>query len=71
MWTNKEMRDMIIIYGECRCDAKKAAQLYRERHPNLENYPGEYYFGVLDQRLKENGSFHDTRKRKGKSRICV
>ncbi|KAL3284075.1 hypothetical protein HHI36_018243 [Cryptolaemus montrouzieri] len=35
---------MLLIYGECRKNSRRAAELYAERFPNRDEVPNNYYF---------------------------
>lgn len=45
---------MHLIYGECRCNARAAARLYRERYPNAERHPDHRVFVNVHRLLSEN-----------------
>lgn len=64
-WSNLEMRNMIHVYAECRCNSRAAERLFRERYPETEIFPREDEFRSLDRRLQTIGSFYPA-KRKGK-----
>ena len=61
-WTNEEMRNMHLIYGESRENSRKAASLYQLRFPEALKFPREDVFRRLDKRLLECGSFLRTKK---------
>lgn len=61
-YSNAEMHDMIMIYGEAHGNAAAAQRIYRERFPDR-NTPNPRTFTAISQRLRETGSF--TRKNEG------
>lgn len=61
-YSNAEMHDAILIYGEARGNAGAAQRIYRERFPNR-NTPNPRTFTSISQRLRETGSF--TRRNEG------
>ena len=56
-YSNAEMHDMIMIYGECRGNAAATQRMYRERFPNRNIIPNPRTFTAILQRLRETGSF--------------
>ena len=56
-WTNEEMRNMHLIYGESKQNSRKAASLYQQRFPTALKFPREDVFRRLDKRLLQSGSF--------------
>lgn len=61
-YTNAEMLDMIMIYGETRGNGRASQRIYNERFPNR-NVPHHGVFLRIAQRLRESGSF--TRRNEG------
>ena len=58
--TNDELTDMTLIYGECRRNSVRAANLYRERYPEREPQ-GEHRFRRLEERLRQHGQLQPPR----------
>lgn len=55
-FTNNELADMHLIYGETRGNARQAERLYRERFPDR-RHPCRQTFTAIDRRLREQGTF--------------
>ena len=55
VFTNEEMFDMLLIYGECFQNAKQAEQRYAERFPER-SHPTRPTFTNIVSRLRETGS---------------
>lgn len=55
-FTNSEMCDMVLIYGECGRRPREAARLYARRYPEREQ-PDFRLFTRLELGLRENGQF--------------
>lgn len=55
-FTNSEMCDMVLIYGECGRRLRKAARRYARRYPERQQ-PNFKFFARLESRLRENGQF--------------
>ncbi|GBP36467.1 hypothetical protein EVAR_88047_1 [Eumeta japonica] len=53
-FTAEEYGDMILLYGEARCDAAEALRLYRERYPARRRPPGAHVISEAFQRIIEN-----------------
>lgn len=63
MATHNEKVDMLLIYGECHKNSRRAAMLYRERYP--ERYvPDHKAFGRLERILRQNRDAFSSRKGK-------
>lgn len=56
-YSNEEMADMVLIYGEARGNSRLAVRIYRERFGNTRNVPNPRTFSSLYRRLRENGRF--------------
>lgn len=67
-YTNEEMADIHMIYGETRGNARQAAILYRDRFPNR-NVPNIRTFTAIHRRLRETGAFKVTRPDAGRQRV--
>lgn len=65
-FTNEEMVDMILIYGECRKNARAAQQLYAERFPNRQ-HPSHQSFINTTERLLNTGSLSARQRLRGRS----
>lgn len=61
-WSNLEMRNMMHVYSECRCNSRAAERLFRERYPATEIFPREDEFRRLDQRLQTTSSFYPSNR---------
>lgn len=59
---NQELIDMLLIFGECRKNQRRAAVLYAERFPDR-RHPGHGFFHNLYTRLCEHGMLHASTKR--------
>lgn len=55
-FTNSEMFDMILIYGECKRQPRKAARVYARRYPERRK-PPHNFFMRLASRLRTHGQF--------------
>jgi len=55
-FTNNEMCDMILIYGECGRRPREAARTYARRYPEREQ-PHYKFFMTLESGLRKNGQF--------------
>lgn len=55
-YTNSELADMHLVYGEANCSGAAARELYRSRFPNR-HIPTHSMFGRLHRRLRETGRF--------------
>lgn len=60
-YTFAELTDMIIVYGEARCNARKAERIYRQRFPNR-RHPSRVIFPIIERRMRETGTFNVTRR---------
>ncbi|XP_071575472.1 uncharacterized protein [Temnothorax nylanderi] len=56
-YTNEELANMLLIYGECRKNGRQAAILYAERFPE-KRHPAHGYFHNLLTRLVQHGTLH-------------
>lgn len=54
--TNEEYTDMILVYGKCDCNARKAAEMYAQKYPDRA-HPVQKTFRRIAETLRENGSF--------------
>lgn len=52
LYTASEYVDMLIIYGECERDCRRARDLYRARYPNR-RIPGKDTFRYVEQELRK------------------
>lgn len=55
-FSNSEMCDMILIYGECGQRPRKAAKLYARRYPRRAK-SNHVFFMRLESRLRRDGQF--------------
>lgn len=55
-YSTEEMAEMILIYGEARCNAREASPLYRDRFPNI-NIPDPRTFAALYGRFRNRINF--------------
>lgn len=62
-FTNEEMVDMLLLYGECHQNATRAAQLYAQRYPNR-RHPTRPTFTNIVNRLRATGRLSP------RTRIC-
>lgn len=60
-YENQELVDMLLIYGECYKNQRRAAALYAERFPER-RHPRHNFFHSLCVRLCEHGTLHASRK---------
>ena len=67
-YSNEEMADMHMAYGEAQGNSRQAAILYRNRFPNR-NVPNIRTFTAIHRRLRETGSFKVTRPDAGRKRL--
>lgn len=58
-YTNEDKLNMILIYGECRRNSRKANRLFRLRFPNRPT-PDKKTFIMLCKNLRNYGSFKKT-----------
>jgi len=56
-YSNKDLVNMLLIYGECHKNQRQAAALYVERFPNKQ-HPGHGFFQVLYNKLCQHGMLH-------------
>lgn len=54
--TNEEYTDMILVYGKCDCNARRAVDMYAEKYPDR-THPVQKTFRRIVQTLRENGHF--------------
>lgn len=66
-FTNAEMADMHIVYGEVHCNGRAACRLYAERYPNR-RVPNYRMFASLHRNLCEYGAFRRNRHDAGHPR---
>lgn len=67
-FTNTEMADMHIVYGEVHCNGRAAARLYAERYPNR-RAPNYRMFANLHRNLCEYGTFSKSAQDTGRTRM--
>jgi len=63
-YTNEELFDMILIYGEFNRNSAKAARQYALRYPDR-RHPTRGYIHAVAQVLRRTGSFHPTTRPNG------
>jgi len=63
-YTNKELYDMIIVFGKCDEQSRKAARLYARK------YPDRSFFARLAARLESNAQLRPI-KRAGKYLLII
>ena len=68
LFTNEEMADMHMIYGEAQRNSRQAAILYSDRFPNR-NVPNIITLTAIHRRLRETGFFKVTRADAGRQRL--
>lgn len=61
VFTNAEMTDMILIYGQCDENSREAARVYAQRFPNRVQ-PRHQRFPELRDRLRTTGTFAPGRR---------
>ncbi|EFN74373.1 hypothetical protein EAG_14224, partial [Camponotus floridanus] len=61
-YTNEELANMLLIYGECHKNQRQAAALYAQRYPN-KRHPGHGFFRNLFVRLCQHGMLHAPKRR--------
>ncbi|PSN56415.1 hypothetical protein C0J52_09522 [Blattella germanica] len=59
-YTFAEYADMMLLYGEARCNGRAARQLYAERYPRRRT-PSHSLFATVYQRATETGTFTPSR----------
>lgn len=69
-FSNEEMADMHLTYGEARGNAREAARIYEDRFPGR-IVPDPRTFTAIHQRLRETGSFVVARPNAGRPREHV
>lgn len=57
----EELKNMILIYGECQQNQRQAAALYVRRFPDR-RHPNHGFFYRLQERLGTNGQFYKSRR---------
>lgn len=60
-YTNEELANMLLIYGECHKNGRQAAILYAERFPE-KRHPAHGFFHTLFTRLVQHGMLHAPRR---------
>lgn len=60
-YTQNEKVDMLLVYGECRKNARNAAGLYQERYPDR-NHPCFQYFLYVEEYLRRNQNVDEEEK---------
>jgi hypothetical protein len=58
-YSNEELAQMLLIYGECRQSERRAAALYAIRYPDR-RHPSPSTFGNLYRRLCQSGTVHES-----------
>uniref|UniRef100_V5GSI1 DUF4817 domain-containing protein n=1 Tax=Anoplophora glabripennis TaxID=217634 RepID=V5GSI1_ANOGL len=61
-YSNAEKFDIMMIYGECRRNARAATRLYRLRYPNRRRQPNDKTFKNLATNLMQYGSFQKSKR---------
>ena len=61
-YSNEELGNMLLIYGECRKNQRRAAALYAERFPD-KRHPGHGFFQTLFTRICKHGTLHASTRR--------
>jgi len=61
-YSNEELGNMLLIYGECHRNQRRAAALYAERYPD-KRHPGHGFFQSLFARLCRHGTLHAPTRR--------
>jgi hypothetical protein len=56
-YNSDEYAEMVIMYGECGRNAKRAQQMYRERFPDRRPHPSNMCITRAVNRLRRTGSF--------------
>lgn len=56
-YTHEELAHMLLIYGECHKNERRAAALYANRYPD-KRHPAHSFFGNLFRRLCLHGTLH-------------
>jgi len=56
-YTNEELANMLLIYGECHKNERMAAVLYANRFPD-KRHPTHALFGFLYRRICQYGTLH-------------
>ncbi|XP_039303571.1 uncharacterized protein LOC120357432 [Solenopsis invicta] len=56
-YSNEELANMLLIFGECHRNQRRAAALYAERYPDKQ-HPGHGFFQSLFARLCRHGTLH-------------
>lgn len=67
LFSNTELVDMVLIYGEVGGNAVRAKELYRERFPNR-RIPDSRTFSNTVQHLRDHGSFKLQTQDRGRAR---
>ena len=62
-YSNEELADMILIYGESQCNQRRAEQLYAQRFPER-RHPVHGFILVLCERLHNTGIMSKTTRRR-------
>jgi len=68
-YTNKELYDMIIVFGKCDEQSRKAARLYARKYPDRIK-PHHLFFARLAARLESNAQLRPI-KRAGKYLLII
>lgn len=56
-YTTEEKTDMILIFGECLRDPRRAAAMYAGRYPLRPRHPAQSTFRKLERNLRLSGTF--------------
>lgn len=68
-YTNTELADMHLVYGQADCNARAAQRLYRERYPQRD-VPDRRVFSNVHHNLCEDGSLRGSRRSAGRPRVA-
>jgi len=58
-YSNQELADMLLIYGECHKNERRAAALYAVRYPDR-RHPAYSLFASVYRRLCQSGTVHES-----------
>jgi len=59
-YTFAELTDMLLVYGEARCNSREAERIYRRKFPNR-RHPSRKIFPNIERRIRETGTLSVTR----------
>lgn len=69
-YSASEYIDMLLIYGECRKNAREAAREYAARYPNR-RHPERKLFSAIERRGRETGSVVPEQRREGPAQHAI